>query len=792
MRIRCRIDGSSGQTITREAVGAVIRLGGNPTCELRVEPLGAVGSAGIHARFEVGAEGVVIIPQGPECATFVNGAPLSWPSLVRAGDKVRLGPSGPTIELLELDPAALPATTFTSTPTSTTTPGSWIEQTVRPGARLRALLRGSEQTERFEIGGGGVIGRDPAVVQYHLDHAHVSRRHANLAVEGRRVVITDLGSSNGTFVNGRRLEAPCALVSGDRIDIGPFSLAFDGSALVSRSRSNNIELAARGLGRRVRDRATGRPLALLDGIDLVIRPREFICLLGPSGSGKTTLLAILSGRNPPTEGAVTVNGRDLYANFELLKEDIAVVPQRDVLHESLAVGEALRYTAELRLPPDLSRREIQASVSDILDVVGLTARRGASIRHLSGGQVKRASLANELVAGPSLLFLDEVTSGLDEQTDREVMELFRQVADGGKTVVCITHNLANVESTCHLVAILTEGGRLAFVGTPEEAKHYFGVARLGDVYRVLPARTPAQWHDAFRASPFYQRYVADRTLEEAPSTPPARARPAPQAPARRGASSLRQAWVLTRRYVAVWRGDWQALLALVGQGLLVAVLLGLVFGRLSAVEDPCDRLPPTFNLLLLMAVSCYWFGCNTAAKELVKERVIFLRERDFNLRVGAYFASKLLVLTLLASAQVALLYAIVRRWCEPAGAPAGHWAVLSALAAAGTAAGLLVSALARTEEVATALVPIVVIPQIILASVVAPVKQVARWLAEGLVSVYWGQKSLERLLPQDDLTAAGRETGPWATPLEVVFLQALVCVVVTVVALRLTGAKGRR
>src|SRR5208282_3309368 len=117
----------------------------------------------------------------------------------------------------------------------------------------------------------------------------------------------------------------------------------------------------------------------------------------------------------------------------------AVVPQKDVLHDSLSVGAAPRKTAELRLPPDLSVNEVEASVFDILEVVGLSERRETLIRHLSGGQVKRASLANELVSRPSLLFLDEVTSGLDEQTDREVMGLFRQVADGGKTVVCVTH-----------------------------------------------------------------------------------------------------------------------------------------------------------------------------------------------------------------------------------------------------------------------------------------------------------------------------------------------------------------
>ena len=150
------------------------------------------------------------------------------------------------------------------------------------------------------------------------------------------------------------------------------------------------------------------------------------------------------------------------------------------------------------------------SVSDILDVVGLTARRGTLVRHLSGGQIKRISLANELVARPSLLFLDEVTSGLDEQTDREVMELFRQVADGGKTVICITHSLANVEATCHLVVILTEGGRLAFIGTPDEAKAYFGISRLGDVYRKLASRDRDDWHQRFRGSPYFRHYVIDR------------------------------------------------------------------------------------------------------------------------------------------------------------------------------------------------------------------------------------------------------------------------------------------
>jgi ABC-type multidrug transport system ATPase subunit/pSer/pThr/pTyr-binding forkhead associated (FHA) protein len=759
MHVRLRVEFSGGRTTMRDVVGEAIRLGRNSGCEVAVDPTAFPKVSGIHARIESSTGGFVLVPLSRSNKTLLNDVPIDGPSPIQVGDRVRLGFTGPMVEVCAIEPSG----------SSTPTPVEFGE-TVQADVRHLALLRGTARIERSAIGTGGVIGREAGAVRYQLDHPHVSRLHASLAVEGGRVVLADLGSANGTFLNGRRLSRPAALSPNDRIDIGPFSLRFDGGALISRSRSNNIELVARGLTRVVRDRASGLPLMLLDDIGLVIRPREFVCLLGPSGSGKSTLLTILSGRNRPDSGSVAVNGEDLFAHFEALKEDIAVVPQKDILHDSLTLGAALRYTAELRLPPDLSRDEVGASVSDILGVVGLTPKRGTLIRHLSGGQVKRASLANELVSRPSLLFLDEVTSGLDEQTDREVMELFREVADGGKTVVCVTHSLANVEATCHLVVILTEGGRLAFVGTPDEAKAYFHVSRLGDVYRRLAEQPPESWQARYRASPYFARYVADRmpsdtAIEDHPDQ-------APRSPAHRKSGGLRQAWVLTRRYISIWKGDRQALLAMLGQGLLVAILLGLVFGRLGDIPGPVERVERRINLLLLLAVSCFWFGCNTAAKELVKERVIFLKERDFNLRVGGYFLSKFAVLSLIGLAQASVLFAIVRAWCGPQG-PAGlQWLVLALLSASGTAIGLLISALARTEDVATALVPMAVIPQIILGGVIAPLGGLAKGLAEASMSVYWGQRALERLLPESELMRIGREKLAWGGPAGIVLAQA--------------------
>jgi ABC transport system ATP-binding/permease protein len=775
LNVRVRVGTGNGAT-TSESLGDVVRLGRNPDCEIAVDPISFPMVSGIHARIEPAGPGFVLVHLSESNQTLVNDSAVRGLVPVRAGDRVRLGTTGPTVEILAIESTRLIALAA----------ASGHGNTVQADFRQMAMLRGSALARRFEIGSGGVIGRDVRAVQYHLEHPHVSRLHASLAVDRGRVFLADLGSANGTFVNGRRLTQRAELCDGDRIDIGPFSLRVDRFTLVSRSRSNNIELTARGLKRVVQDRATGQPLTLLEHINMVVRPREFVCILGPSGSGKSTLLAILSGRNSPDAGTVFLNGTDLYSSFEALKEDIAVVPQRESLHESLTVGAALGYTAELRLPPDLSHAEVDASVSDILEIVGLTARRGTLVRHLSGGQTKRVSLANELVARPSLLFLDEVTSGLDEETDRDVMELFRQVADGGKTVICVTHSLANVEATCHLVVILTDGGRLAFIGTPEEAKGYFGISRLGDVYRKLAGRDRDDWHRRFRGSPFFQRYVVDRMPSDTFDDDKA---VATVQPLRGGASSFRQAWILTRRYASIWRGDFQAIFAMLGQGLLVALLLGSVFGDLTDAKAPDNRVGQTLNVLLLMSVSCFWFGCNTAAKELVKERLIFLRERDSNLRVAAYFASKFVVLALLAATQATLLFVIVRSWCQPAGSAPQQWAALTALAVAGTAIGLFISALARSEEVATALLPIVVIPQMILAGVVAPLSGTVELLAKGFISVYWAQRALEGLASQADATFSARLEGRFWGPLVLVLAHAAAGAFATVVVLLRTRGK---
>ncbi len=731
-------------------------------------------------------------PLSQNSPTYHNSQPISQRTPLGHKDQVAAGSS--RFVFLTRHPSGADGAPDVPVPPPVPPPASAPPalMTVMAGRGAVPLPPASEVIQPIQLSGKMLIGRDETRVQIPLQHPQISRVHAHITLEDDdRAVVVDLNSANGTFVNGQRIRHPTTVRRGDQIDIGPYALLFDGQQLVPRTRSDNVELVARGVSRVVTNRETGKPLTLLDDITLVIRPHEFVCLLGPSGSGKSTLMSALSGRTTPDRGCVLVNGQDLHGNFDALKQDIAVVPQKDILHESLSVGDALWYTARLRLPPDLGNDEVRDCIGETLQTVDLTKRRGTLIRHLSGGQVKRASLANEIMCKPSLLFLDEVTSGLDEQTDRDMMDLFRCVADTGKTVVCITHSLANVERTCHLVVILTAGGKLAFMGKPSEALTYFGIQRLGDVYERMAEQDAEHWQREFKKSPYHERYVTSRLPRyEEEEPPPVRA--TSLSAGERSRLLLRQTALLTRRYFAIWRGDFLSLLAMMGQAVLVAVLLGILFGDLGKLDNP-ERAGRSLNLLFLLAVTSFWFGCNNAAKEIVKERVIYTRERDFNVQALSYYCSKFLLLVLFTFLQTAVLAGIVRAWCGPPGSFVAQGVFLMLLSVAGVALGLAISAAAPTEEMAITLIPVAIIPQIILSSMIAPVKGLSKTLAQWFITVYWGNRGLDALLPEDLAKALypPLEQGSARGALLVVAAHACVFVVAALAVLYWQGWRAR-
>ena len=184
------------------------------------------------------------------------------------------------------------------------------------------------------------------------------------------------------------------------------------------------------------------------------------------------------------------------------------VPQEDIIHAELTVRKAVGYAARLRMPPATPAAEREAVVERAIRQVGLQERADVRIAKLSGGQRKRASVAVELLAKPSVLYLDEPTSGQDPHLEEAMMQLFRELARGGSTIVVTTHAMANVE-LLDLVVVLA-GGRLVYAGRPDGLLDHFGSRSYEGVFKRLAEGTPLAWAKRYRDSPLYREFVLGR------------------------------------------------------------------------------------------------------------------------------------------------------------------------------------------------------------------------------------------------------------------------------------------
>ena len=638
-----------------------------------------------------------------------------------------------------------------------------------------------------------------------LDHPNVSCRHAEFVVAGGTVVVRDLGGTNGTYVNGELVRGARPLAPGDRINIGPFELTFDGSAL-SAFRIGNVELEVRGISYDVQVNRAGTTTQqrILHGASVRIRPSEFVCIIGANGAGKSTLMNIMAGRALPSEGSVLFNGVDLHANFQALKQNIAFVPQQDVLHEQLTLREALNFTARLRLPPDTTAEQRRAAVDGAARSVDQFDRLDQRIGALSGGEKKCASLASEILSCPSVLFLDEVTSGLDESTDWNIMRLLRRLANEGMTVIVVTHTLANVAEFCDKVVCMGRGGQPAFIGAFPEVLDFFAVRRLGEVFD----RMDELGADSCRAR-FEQTAGATANLPPAAIVRPGRQRPDPHrhhgpvlattlVKLRR---IIGQGVILLHRNTKLLLADRRTLVMSTLQSVLIGGLIGYAFGNFGAGQEQVNA---QNALLLLLGLSAIWLGCNAASKDIVGELAIFRRERDSNLSTAAFIGAKYLVSGVFTVLQLALVYALVGALAE--GIP-GNWLqqfmLLTIGAMAGTAIGLLISAVANTRDQATMIVPLALVPQLLLAGVLVPkLPNLAEKLAKVGVSGYWLTEAMKSVFIAADgpIRVIDPRTGslmqmaaePASRGAAIVTLHALAFLLVAyLVTLLRHGARGR-
>jgi ABC-type multidrug transport system ATPase subunit len=705
-----------------------------------------------------------------------------------------------------------------------------------------------------------IIGRAPEC-DVCLSHPTVSRYHALLERLPEGLRLSDLHSVNGVLVGGQRITEPVLIQERERVGVGPYLFSLAGGIIHSLDSSQSLRLEARNL-EKVVGAANGQRRKLLDNINLAVEPGEFISLLGPSGSGKSTLMDCLNGRRPATGGRVLANGEDFYRHYDSFRMSLGYVPQRDIVHTQLTVHRALYYTARLRLPTDTTPRELNTRIEEVIQVMELGPHRQTLVADLSGGQIKRVSLGAELLARPCLLYIDEATSGLDAGTEARMMRLFRQLADEGKSVICITHNVENVDR-CNLILVLARG-KLVFFGPPQEAPPYFGVSRLSEIYDRIAEKEPDAWEREFVACSLHKEFVQQRiTVEtaEAKAEDDKGGREAPLAALRALVPELpglrkpvelsadrpyrpplwHQFQVLTGRYAELIWGDRRSLRLLFLQAPVVALVILLGFmnkgyddvlpvpreldpaehkalevvnsllragpihrdltpkeretlegirfalnegGSVNAYEllrgvqkfdesQVLDKLLAakgpavpgqaivnpryTYMLLFMLAVTVLWFGCNNAAKEIVKEEAIYGRERAVNLGILPYLGSKFLILTIVSAFQTLLLMGIiygglmlmhlVRGDAMPhAGYQLAYlpqYGVLVLLAMTGVALGLLLSACVSTPDRANSLLPYVLIPQIILGGGIMTINEgPLHWLAMAASPVYWAYRAI--------------------------------------------------
>jgi ABC transport system ATP-binding/permease protein len=595
-----------------------------------------------------------------------------------------------------------------------------------------------------------------------VDDLSVSRHHADLRNTGPGFEIIDLGSRNGTFLNGSRVFR-AVVTEQDLVGIGPATFRLFGDELREFLDQGDVSLVARDLT--VRDGGQVR----LDRVSFPIGERSLVAVIGPSGAGKSTLLHALTGLRPATEGTVRYNNRDLYAEYAELRHRIGLVPQDDVIYPKLTPRRFLSYAAELRFPGDTSAGERSQRVQEVIEELKLMqstkdqpeppADRRAE--NLSGGQRKRVNIALELLTKPSVLFLDEPTSSLDVELKEDVVDSMRELVNDGRTVVMVTHDLEYLDR-CDRVLVLGPGGRMAFYGPSEEGLRHFGQTRWVEVYRAFGAAPERDWADEFRRSPCYQQYVAQGLTDPAPRAGRGVAEP-PPAPR----SRLAQLIILCRRSSTLIAANRGFLAMLVLMPVVLGILVRLCAGS-QGLRGPANTRAETTLLMLIIIAAVT--GVVSSARGLIEERDMYRRERMAGLSAGTYLLSKIVVLGFVAVIQAALL---VLAGLATARLP-GHGALpgvpplaelivdVAVFSVTSMALGLLISAWAGSQDLALLTGILLAIGQVMLTGAVLPL---ASWLnvVGAVIPARWGFAAVASTVNLNAIQPPGGTHDPlWA------------------------------
>ncbi|HEY8990515.1 MAG TPA: ATP-binding cassette domain-containing protein [Luteolibacter sp.] len=513
-------------------------------------------------------------------------------------------------------------------------------------------------------------------------------------------------------------------------------------------------------------RKNGEDANLVDQVSLRIPKGHFMAIVGPSGCGKTTLLKTIAGLNPESAGQLVWDGRDLAKDGDFEPTEIGYVPQFSIAYDPLTVDESIEAATRLRVRCR-GNAELDARIDRVLEETGLASIADRPVKVLSGGQKRRLGLAMELVSNPKLLLCDEVTSGLDPRSEREIVHLLHELSRrDGRIVLSVTHSLAHLE-LYDSILVLHEG-RVAYHGPPDQLTHYFSVQDTEEVYPHLATQPSERWQESWgKHRVAYEgmldhereRQLAAGTLHVPVVAEETATTPTSQQPSRLPGFFSQFATLLSRRWRIFFRDRGQVLLQLAI--LLCFPLLVTVFS--DKAKDPIRKFSDqrqtdvlseiqerqmvrqdqvkvgsaVSGIIMFQVVLLALMGSNNSAREIAGERPIYEKEKFGGLRPSAYLSSKIAFLACLVIAQSLWMAFFVNFFGPFRGHFEEHAAFLLLVNASMTAICLAISSLMRTAEQASLLSIYLVGFQLPLSGAVLALPEHIEAFTRPFISAYW-------------------------------------------------------
>jgi ABC-type multidrug transport system ATPase subunit len=465
---------------------------------------------------------------------------------------------------------------------------------------------------------------------------------------------------------------------------------------------------------------------------------KLVGIMGASGAGKTTLLNVLAGIEKPTTGRVIVNGYDLHDEKEKLEGVIGVIPQDDLLIEELTVFENLYYNAKLCFK-DKTEEELVALVEKTLANLGLLERKDLKVgsplnKMISGGQRKRLNIALELIREPSILFVDEPTSGLSSRDSENVMDLLRELTLKGKLIFVVIHQpSSDIYKMFDNMIILDTGGYMIYYGNPVEAVMYFkrldmqinsdvgecpvcGNVNPELIFNIIEARvvdefgryTPTRKVSPQKWEEFFHENIKLTPIPDENAEPPKTL----NIPSR-----LKQFFIYTKRDFMSKISNTQYIILNLLETPILAFILAYVIRYIADPNSDVyifsenENIPIFIFMALIVAL---FIGLTVSAEEIFKDRKILKREAFLNLSRSSYLFSKIAILVLLSAIQTATFVLIANSILGIRGMYFDYWLVLFSTAVCANLLGLNISATFNSAITIYIVIPLLMIPMMVL------------------------------------------------------------------------------